>query len=329
MQGFDPKFRDFPDYILKITEEIWEGHGIATLHQYYAPNVIVRTPRGITTDNAAVIAGTMAGQAEFPDRTLLGEDVIWSGSPEQGMLSSHRLLCKATHEGNGYYGKASGTKLTFRVIADCHAVANRINDEWLVRDEGAIVRQLGWTSEEFARDLIGRQGGPSKCPRGLDASTDIAGPYLGTGNDDCWGTRYADLLTRIMGADFASIAAGYDRACQLEYPGGVSGHSPSDAEHFWIALRSSFPDARFEIIHVVGLDDPLMPPRAAVRWLLRGKHSGWGRYGAPSGAEMYIMGINHAEFGPFGNGDPTIRREYVLVDEVAIWKQILLHSGDV
>ena len=24
MKGFDPKFRDFPDYIIGITKEIWE-----------------------------------------------------------------------------------------------------------------------------------------------------------------------------------------------------------------------------------------------------------------------------------------------------------------
>lgn len=27
MKGFDPKFRDFPDYIIGITKEIWEDRG--------------------------------------------------------------------------------------------------------------------------------------------------------------------------------------------------------------------------------------------------------------------------------------------------------------
>jgi hypothetical protein len=43
------------------------------------------------------------------------------------------------------------------------------------------------------------------------------------------------------------------------------------------------------------------------------------------------MGISHVEFGPFAGigkwGDPTIRREYTLIDETAIWKQILLQTG--
>ena len=160
MQGFDPKFKDFPDYILKITREIWEERGISTLHQYYAPDIIVRMPSGVTVGNQGVIAGTMAVLAEFPDRQLLGEDVIWCGTPETGMLSSHRSLSIATHSGDGMFGEATGRKLRYRAIADCHAIANQINDEWLMRDQGPIVRQLGMQPQEYVRDQIAREGGP-------------------------------------------------------------------------------------------------------------------------------------------------------------------------
>ena len=109
MKGFDEQFQDFPDYILKITKEIWEDRGIHTLHRYYAPDIVVRTPMGVSLGNQAVIGATMATLAEFPDRQLLGEDVIWSGSPEAGMLSSHRIFSTATHLGDGAYGKASAS----------------------------------------------------------------------------------------------------------------------------------------------------------------------------------------------------------------------------
>ena len=56
MQGFDPKFRDFPDYIIGITKEIWEDRGIATLHEYYAKDIIVRSPGSVVTGNLGVIA---------------------------------------------------------------------------------------------------------------------------------------------------------------------------------------------------------------------------------------------------------------------------------
>ncbi len=323
MKGFDPKFKDFPDYIIGITKEIWEDRGIATLHDYYAPDIVVRSPASVVVGNEGVIAATMATLAEFPDRTLLGEDVIWSGTPEDGMLSSHRLFSTATHLGDGAYGAATGRKLTYRIIADCHAIDNQINDEWLIRDQGAIVRQMGWDPADFARDQIAREGGPDACVKPLTPAADKPGPYQGHGNDNEWGQRYGDILTRIMGADMAVIPAAYDRACQLEYPGGVTGHSHGDADRFWMGLRAAFPDAAFTIHHQIGRDDPLMPPRAAIRWSLHGTHSGWGSFGKPTGAEVYVLGISHAEFGPWG-----LRREYVMVDETAIWKQILLHRGD-
>ncbi|MDW3182381.1 nuclear transport factor 2 family protein [Roseobacter sp.] len=322
MKGFDPKFADFPAYIIGITKEIWEDRGIATLHQYYSDDIVVRSPASVVVGNQNVIGATMATLAEFPDRTLLGEDVIWSGTPEEGMLSSHRLLSTATHAHDGVYGRATGKKLTYRILADCHAVNNQINDEWLIRDQGAIVRQLGWDPKDYAADLIAREGGSEACTRPLSPVIDQPGPYKGRGNDNEWGEKYADILTRIMGADMAAIPAEYDRAVHVEYPGGKTGHSHGDVDQFWMGLRASFPDATFQIDHQIGRDDALMPPRAALRWSLHGKHSGWGRFGAPTGAEVYLLGISHAEFGPWG-----LRREYVIFDETTIWKQILLATG--
>jgi hypothetical protein len=264
----------------------------------------------------------MATLAEFPDRTLFGEDVIWSGTPEDGMLSSHRIITTATHTGDGVYGAASGTKLRYRIIADCHAIHNAINDEWLIRDQGAIVRQLGYEPLTYAREMIEKEGGADNASHPFHPKNDIQGPYKSKGNDNEFGQQYAAILTRIMGADMAAIPACYDRACQLEYAGGLTGHSHDFADQFWMGLRASFPSAKFEIHHQIGRDDPMMPPRAALRWSLTGKHDGWGSFGAPTGAEVHIMGASHAEFGPWG-----LRREYVLFDETAIWKQIALATG--
>ena len=86
MKGFDSKFSDFPDYILGITKEIWEDRGLATLHHYYSDDIVVRSPGSVVIGNGDVISATMATLAEFPDRRLLGEDVIWSGTPEDGTV---------------------------------------------------------------------------------------------------------------------------------------------------------------------------------------------------------------------------------------------------
>ena len=322
MHGFDEKFLDFPDYILGITKEIWEERGLSTLHHYYADDIIVRSPSSIVVGNKDVISATMSTLAEFPDRQLLGEDVIWSGTPEDGMLSSHRIISTATHLGDGVYGTATGTKLRYRIIADCHAINNQINDEWLIRDQGAIVKQMGWDYQDYARQTIENEGGAETARRPFTPDQDTPGPYLGKGNDNQWGQKYADILHKLMDADFNVVQSDYDRACSVFYPGGYDGVGWDDVDQFWLGLRASFPNAQFTIEHQIGRDDEMMAPRAAIRFGLHGKHDGWGRFGQPTGAEVYIMGVAHCEFGPWG-----VRREYVLFDETAIWKQLILKTG--
>ncbi|MCY3643955.1 MAG: nuclear transport factor 2 family protein [Acidimicrobiaceae bacterium] len=322
MKGFDPRYEDLPDYILGITYRIWEGREVDALRELYAPDITVRSPDGVVKGNEAVIAATLTTLAQFGDRQLLGEDVIWSGDDETGFLSSHRIMSLATHSGDGTYGRATGTKVRYRIIADCAARENQIYDEWLVRDQGAIVRQLGLDPKRYAAEQIDSEGGPETCQRPFRPSPDAAAAYTGAGNDHETGRRYADLLERVMDGGLDAVAEHYDRAVQVELPGGCTAHGQAEADRFWLGLRSSFSGARFEVHHRIGRDDPGMPPRAALRWSLTGTHDGWGAFGRPSGAPVHVMGISHAEFGSRG-----LRREWVLIDETAIWKQILLHTG--
>ena len=320
--GFDQKWTNFPDYIIGITKEIWEGRAIGSLYHYYAPDIIVRMPSGISVGNQAVITGTMATLSEFPDRALLADDVVWSGSAEAGFLSSHRISCTATHLNGGAFGQATDRKIQFRAIADCHARNNVIDDEWLARDQGAICLQLGIGPEEYARAVIEREGGPTVALRPFTPEQNLPGPYHGCGNDNAWGACYAEILKAIMSSDFDVITRDYDRACRLYYPDGIEDRSINAAENFWLGLRASFPTAKFRIDHQIGNEDAMLGPRAAIRWSLWGKHEGWGYFGAPSGADIYVMGFSHADFGPWG-----LRSETVVFDTVAIWKQILLHKG--
>jgi predicted ester cyclase len=320
--AFDSKWKDFPDYIIGITREIWEERQIHTLHRYYADDIVVRSPASVVVGNENVIAATMATLAEFPDRQLLGEDVIWCGDNGNGYLSSHRILSTATHAHSGVYGAATGKHLRYRILADCAARNNQIYDEWLIRDQTAIVKQLGLDAKQYAVDLIEREGGFEHCVKPLTPATDRVGEYTGSGNDSTWGQHYADVLTRAMNAEMSVIPASWDRACALEYPGGESAYGWSAADQFWMGLRAALPNAGFHIQHCIGREDNLQPPRSAVRWSLHGKHDGWGVFGAPTGADVYVLGISHAEFGPYG-----LRREWVLFDETAVWKQIALQTG--
>ena len=319
---YSEKYADFPAYILGVTREIWEDRGVGTLNDTYAPDIVVRSPMGIQRGNQAVIASTLATIHEFPDRQLYGEDVIWSNDPEHGHLSSHRLITTATHARDGQFGPATHARWTVRVIADCAARGEQIYDEWLVRDYGGIVRALGKDPRDFAAGLIDAEGGPSAAAKPFTPKDDIDGGYHGRGNDHPRGASYAETLRRIMDKDFAHVMRDYDRAVIGEYAGGLTTLGREESVGFWIGLRSSFPTADFAIHHQIGMEGDMLSPRASIRWSLDGTHDGWGAFGRPTGARVHVMGLAHAEYGPWG-----LRREFALYDEVAIWKQILMAGG--
>ncbi|MCY3879396.1 MAG: nuclear transport factor 2 family protein [Rhodobacteraceae bacterium] len=320
------KYSDFTDFILGITHEIWEQRHVSSLRQLYAEDIPVRSPSSVVVGNENVIAATLATLNEFPDRQLFGEDVIWDRTGGNSWLSSHRIYSTATHLGEGAFGQASGKRVGYRIIADCHAEACpergwKINDEWLVRDLGAITRCLGMSAEEFALIWLDNQElDPSEVRfAGHRPGDGTKGPYQGQGNQSGIGRAYGELLQSIMGDDLSVIKTRYDRACEMQLPGGGAAHGIDQCEAFWFSLKSAFPRAEFELRHIIGREDAGMPPRAAIRWSLTGKHDGYGMFGEPSGAEVHVMGISHAEFGPRG-----LRREFILFDEVAIWQQILI-----
>ena len=155
---------------------------------------------------------TYATLNEFPDRQLLGEDVIWIGNEEHGYLSSHRILSKATHLNDGIYGEATGKTLKYRVIADCACKNNQVYDEWLVRDQGAIVRQLNIDPKQHAAKVIENQGGKDKCPAPFNNNTSHEVKYIqipiSTNNT---GIDYANILKEIFNNNFNIIDKVYDR----------------------------------------------------------------------------------------------------------------------
>ena len=323
MKGFDPKFESLPDYILGVTEEIWEGRGVAALHRYYAPDIPVRSPASVVIGNRSVIAATLATLAEFPDRVLLGEDVIWSGDEEAGFLSSHRILSAATHTGDGAYGPATGRTLRYRVIADCAAKENVIHDEWIVRDQGAIVRQLDLEPKRYAADRIAAEGGPDACVKPLTPDTDAEVRYRGRGNHHPRGAAYAPNSSP---ASWTPTSRSCANTTTVRFRPRPRGESPDTAGRRprasgWPFVRPSLPPSSASITSS-GARTPRCRPARPFAGASSGKHDGFGAFGEPTGAEVYVLGLSHAELGPRG-----LRREWVVYDETAIWKQILMHTG--
>lgn len=320
MRGFDPKFTDLPDYIEKVTREIWEDRGIGgSLEKYYARDVIVRASNAILTDNRGVTAATLATLHEFPDRQLVYEDVIWCGNEDDGFLSSHRLISVMRKQNAGAYGPANGALVRSRIIADCVVKGNQITEEWLVRDHGSFATCLGTTPEALARELVANDLATNGKVTVFTPDNDVPGPYRAVIDDSAEAQRYANAWREIWGTKTpAAIRDYYAPGAAVSVAGGevLSGHG--DIDRFVISYLASFPDAEITIDHLIVNRDPGQPVRIALRWSITATHTGWGRFGPPSGARVYILGMTHAYM--VGG---RITMEWLLTDEVAIWKQVL------
>ena len=320
MKGFDKKYKSFPDYILKITKQIWEGKDVNSIANFYTEDIPVRSPFGVTYGNKPVIDATFATLREFPNRQLLGEDVIWNKDSEDGYHSSHRILSKGTHLGDGSYGKPSGKNIYYRVIADCACKNNQVYDDWIVRDQGAMVRQIGFTPKEFAQKIIENEGGLENSKKIFTLKSDMKSEYKpNPAPKDSVGMKYSNILNTIFTNDYNF--SDYARAASIYWPGNKIGHGREDIEKFWQSLKGAFSNFKFSIEHIGYLEEQGKNPKASIRWFLDANHSNkTSDFGEATNKNIFIMGINHAEIS-----DGKVIREWVLFDEVAIWKQILMN----
>ena len=319
MKGFDNKYKDFPDYILKITKQIWEGKDVNSISEFYSKDIPVRSPFGVTYGNKPVIEATFATLKEFPNRQLLGEEVIWNGNDEEGYHSSHRILSKGTHLGDGFYGKPTKKDIYYRVIADCACKNNQVYDEWIVRDQGAMVRQLGYTPKEFAKQIIEKEGGENKAKKVFDLSSDMKSEYTPFSFEkDSIGEKYSQILKKIFLEDYKFT--NYARAASIFWPGNKIGHGREEISKFWNSIKNALKNINFSVEHVGWLEEEGKNSKVSIRWFLNGLHANnTNEYEQATNKNIFIMGINHAEIV-----DGNIIREWVLFDEVAIWKQLLM-----
>jgi len=151
LPGFDACYLNIVDYILKITNEIWEERAIWVVYDTYTKDVLVHSGANKIVGIEKVVVGTIKTLAGFPDRKMGAETVIWAQDNEKQFFSSHRIGSTATNTGNTFFGKATGKKVFFRTIVDCMIQDNKIYEEWLVRDNLHLLLQLGFDPVEMAK----------------------------------------------------------------------------------------------------------------------------------------------------------------------------------
>jgi predicted ester cyclase len=115
------------------------------------------------------------------------------------------------------------------------------------------------------------------------------------------------------------LGASHDDTVIAAIPGGEARVGLAALNAFWLEMRIAFPNGEFSVEHLVANERADKPSIAvAMRWRLRATHQGAGRYGAPTGRAVEILGIQHAEIE-----HGKVVREWVLIDDVAVWMQVL------
>ena len=316
LPGFDAEFTSLDDYIRVITARIWEGRQVDTISRYYSADCAVITPGGTSQGVDAVVRGTLETLHQFPDRRLLCEDIVSAGDATQGFLSSHRIASTMTHRGDGVFGAASHRPVQVRTVADCVCTGNRIVHEWLVRDQGAIALQLGSTPQALARLWLGSKGAPNLPLWQPPAPA----PWLDPMHRTPGAQLLADTYRALWAGNLSVLQTGLDEAVALQLPSGHAALGLDAAEAFWFGYTAAFSGAALHIDSLAELIEPGRTPRVAMRWRLVGRHTGGGRFGAATNQPIEILGITHAEVD---HARGRILREWVLIDEVALWMQIL------
>ncbi len=318
-------YASVPDYIYGITREIWEDRGVGgKLDRYYAADINVRAATGLTHGNGGVVAQTLATLHQFPDRRLVGEDVIWTAAPGRSFLSSHRLISVMRHTGDGDLGVATGRAVRSRVIADCWVQDGMVKEEWLVRDQAAFARCLGTDARSLAVRSLEADRRTGRAATVFTPAQDRPSRYAPTIADDPAVHALVANLTRLWGGKApAAIRDIYFEGAEVALPGGDHANGHGEIDRFAIGYLSSFPDAAFAVHSAVINREPERPVRIALRWSLDGDHTGFGHFGEPTGAPVHVMGMSHLYLT-----DGKVHGEWLLVDEASVWKQILAVTAD-
>ena len=221
-----------------------------------------------------------------------------------------------------FYGKPTGKDIFYRVIADCACKDNQVYDEWIVRDQGAMVRQIGHSPKKFAQIMIDKEGGVANAKKLFDKSEVKPSDYH---PEDVRINSAGEKYSKILNSVFEELIMISVTIIEPQVFTGLEIDWVMDERmlpRFWNSLKNIFTEIKFSIEHVGYLDEPIKNPRASIRWFLEGIHSNDSDdFGEKTNSKLFIMGINHVELNKDG-----IIREWVLFDEVAIWKQILMNK---
>ena len=314
MRGFEDNFTDIVDYIVRITDQIWADRCVGRIYDTYDANCTIYTTGGVVRSVEEVIASTTMGIHAGPDGETHHLNVAWSGDDTQGFYTSHLGFARSTNLAASPYGPATGRRLGRFFVADCISLNNRIHTEWLVRDNSAAVRQMGFDLHKVAKRVADDPlfGGPI-----VSVPTRLFSQSLPVGSNEPMQTvehwvehHFSNIWNH---RNFDHISKAYCPNVIAHWAGSRVAFGHRNLASMIIGLLASLPDATIRIEHVSWSDetDGII---VAVRWTLEGTTRAGGLLGnVPAGRQIGVMGMTHLRFS-----GAVIVEEWTMFDEVAV-----------
>ncbi len=314
----------FAEFILRITEDIWERKNIGLIYDCYAENSAVHTLGGEVTGAEAVVRNTLKTLAAFPDRNMNADGLVIGGNSDSGFYSSHRIGSHMTNLGHSDFGPPTGASADIVTIADCVIRDHVIVEEWLARDNLHLVEQLGldphaiakaqaaiepdarsfaWRNEQLARL---RNLPPAEAAKYPDNPIAEPGLFAAAVISDLWDHR-----------DARHVSDAYARSCILNVPPGLKIKGRDKVMKHFTQLLDGLTDTRGSLDHHCVSCGDNNELDLAIRWTVRGMHVDGGFDCPGNGAELLILGISHWRIDKEG-----IVEDWTLYDQLAILRQI-------
>lgn len=329
LAGFDEEFVDIVDYIIRITHRIWEQKNVGLCYKYYSDICPVFTLGAYSECVEQVVQGTLKTIAAFPDRSLIGENVIWKEESDGTYYSSHLITSIMTNTGNSDFGLSTDKTGRVTTIADCVCFENQIVKEWLVRDNSFLISQLGidlidaainfsalqpndtfneWYQSEYNRVINTEHRKELEC---------ISNNWTIDNFVQAW------AQTLFNQKQFSTLTQFYHVAASHQWPGGRQSTGLAQISGTLIQWLSQCPNAKMTVDHtaVVGFDDNTID--IAIRWSVAGNFNPHiGRLAQLKGQRYFVLGCTHLRVK-----NQKIIKEVTVFDEIALYANIIRESG--
>jgi predicted ester cyclase len=134
-------------FVRNYTTLIWDFKMIGKIYDYYLPDIeVIREDRILIQGVDQVIEDVTKLLAAFPDMRVDIENVIVSGTQEDGYKVFRRMRYKGTNKGYSQFGPPTGKSLGNNCLALSMFYLKKIDGTWKITNE-MDMRSTEWIEE--------------------------------------------------------------------------------------------------------------------------------------------------------------------------------------